>query len=124
LTGRQDPRAAAFAQNWHLPPHAFSQQTPSVQNPDMHWLPAVQVAPFPRGPQLPLVHVAGATHWASPVHVVRQLLPSQPKGAQSSAVALMHVPSPSHSDAGVNVRGPAQLGTPHGLPAPYFAQPP
>ncbi len=29
----------------HVPPHAESQQTPSVQKPEPHWLPAVQAAP-------------------------------------------------------------------------------
>lgn len=33
------------AQASHVPPHTESQQTPSVQNPEVHWLPAVQVEP-------------------------------------------------------------------------------
>ena len=31
---------------WHVPPHAESQHTPSVQKPEVHWLPALQAEPW------------------------------------------------------------------------------
>jgi hypothetical protein len=37
-TAMQRPSALGMAQNTHWPSHALSQQTPSAQKPDLHWL--------------------------------------------------------------------------------------
>jgi len=39
--------------------HALSQQTPSVQKPEAHWLPLAHAAPFDIRPQDPLTQVLG-----------------------------------------------------------------
>ena len=49
MTGRQRPLfwpVLAFEQAWQPPPHASTQQTPSVQKPLAHSSAATQVAPF------------------------------------------------------------------------------
>ena len=40
-----EPRAL---QDWHWPSHLPLQQTPSVQKPEVHWVPEEQPAPRPR----------------------------------------------------------------------------
>lgn len=42
----QMPRVADRSQRSQPPAHALSQQTPSTQLPEMHWLPAVQLLPW------------------------------------------------------------------------------
>jgi hypothetical protein len=47
-TGAQAPftwEPVSSEQASHVPPHAESQQTASVQKPEAHWLPALQAAP-------------------------------------------------------------------------------
>jgi hypothetical protein len=64
--------APLMLQAWQRGQLALPQQTPSVQNPLMHWLPAVQARPFGLRAQLPPWQVFGATQSASPMQVVRQ----------------------------------------------------
>jgi hypothetical protein len=45
-TARQVPALPDSAQASHWPSQALLQQTPSVQNPVVHWLPWVHAAPF------------------------------------------------------------------------------
>jgi hypothetical protein len=40
------PTLPATLQAWHVPPQAALQHTPSTQLPEVHWLAAVQAAPF------------------------------------------------------------------------------
>ena len=53
---------------------AVSQQTPSVQKPEVHWVAAVHCAPLGFRPHEPFAHVVGETQSASVVQLVRQAL--------------------------------------------------
>jgi hypothetical protein len=76
------PSAAAaqiprLLQTWQLPQATTVQQTPFVQNPERHWLFAVQVSPRPRSPMhWPPRQKAPGTQSPSPAQVVRQPMPS------------------------------------------------
>jgi hypothetical protein len=64
---------------WQRPSHAWSQHTPSLQNPLMHWLAAVHAAPFVWSAlqvPVPASQYAVATHVASLAQVVAQVLTS------------------------------------------------
>jgi hypothetical protein len=61
-----------------LPLQAVSQQTPSAQKLDWHWLDWLQGAPMGPGPELPVLHwppthFAGVAHCASVVQEFGQL---------------------------------------------------
>jgi hypothetical protein len=61
-TGPQAPSAPwpfmAAEQAWQRPVHAVLQQTPSTQNPEVHWLVDEQGPPFPAATeQVPAPHV-------------------------------------------------------------------
>jgi hypothetical protein len=65
---------AAAAQAWQGPLHAALQQTPSVQKPEVHWLPALQeVPPANFGVQAPPLQKWPDLHWLSAVQEVMQL---------------------------------------------------
>ena len=50
-SGAQLPRPLTL-QAWQVPQGPVPQQTPSVQNPLMHWLPVLQLWPFGLSAQL------------------------------------------------------------------------
>jgi hypothetical protein len=124
LTGWHLPRASGLAQKVHLPVQALSQQTPSTQKLEAHWLLAVQSWPSPLGPQLPFTQALGGMHLSLPVQLLRQAPASQVEGAQESATPCTQVPSPSQRPAGVNLSLPSQLASLQTVPAENFAQPP
>ena len=47
----------------HAPVHAFSQHTPWAQKPDLHSVPAPQLAPGGLRPQEALVQTFPEAHW-------------------------------------------------------------
>lgn len=123
-TATQVPRAFGLAQKLQRPAHAFSQQTPSVQNPDWHWSLRVQPWPFPNLPQLPFTQLAGEVHCVLIVQVVRQAPRSHEDGWQSIGAPFKHLPTPSQAPAGTSKRAPEQDAALHGAPAAYLSQPP
>jgi hypothetical protein len=122
-TATQRPRALGSAQNWHCPSQADSQQTPSAQKPDLHWLLWVQSWPSPRMPQLPLLQVAGATQSASEVQASLHASPWQMEGAQLIGDPTTQVPLPSQVEAGVSAP-PAHEGGRQTLPERALMHPP
>jgi hypothetical protein len=50
-TAMHKPGAAGRLQDMHAPAHAFSQQTPWAQKPDLHSVPTLQFAPLGLKPQ-------------------------------------------------------------------------
>ena len=94
----------------HRPPEvasaqAVSQHNPSVQNPLLHWVAAVQAPPLGFRPQepTPLVttQVAGATHSASVVQISLHAADAQIKGSQGLLSGVAQAPAPSQVEAGV-----------------------
>ena len=71
-TSTQRPSAMVSAQKRHFPVQASLQQTPSAQNPDLHWLVLVQGCPRPRNPQLPPAQTWGTAQSAFPAHTTLQ----------------------------------------------------
>ena len=57
-------RRELFRQDMHVPPQAFSQQTPSTQSPPMHSLPPLQEAPIAFRHSLPVlfIHIPSVLH--------------------------------------------------------------
>jgi hypothetical protein len=88
---------ATESQASHWPPHAWSQQTPSTQNPLEHASAERHAPPFEAfGVQVPAAHHAEPTHCELVAHDVAQPPFAQRKGAHSMPVALaMQVPEPS-----------------------------
>ncbi|MEO5768666.1 MAG: hypothetical protein ABIS92_09980 [Polyangia bacterium] len=93
------PSAPARSHAWHEPVHAVSQQRPSTQLPDTHWLAAVHLLAFGTLPHEPITH---GCPWQSlsAVQVVAQPVPSplHLKGAHARAAAGLQVPRPSQVD--------------------------
>jgi hypothetical protein len=72
----QVPSLPGSAQDWQPPPQEASQQRPSAQAPEPHWLAAVQAeARALRGTQAPASQKSPATHSASAVQEVAQAPP-------------------------------------------------
>jgi hypothetical protein len=71
------PTVPASAQDWQVPPHAVSQQTPCAQKPDRHSPPAPHATPGPFLAQLPPMQVNGETQSVLTVQVVRHAAPPQ-----------------------------------------------
>jgi hypothetical protein len=71
------PAAPGRLQAWQVPQLADSQQTPSVQKPLAHSLPAVQATPPVRRPQLPPWQTLGGWQSSSRPQAVKQLAPLQ-----------------------------------------------
>jgi hypothetical protein len=71
------PAVPGRLQAWQVPQLADSQQTPSVQKPLAHWLPAVQATPPVRRPQLPPWQTLGGWQSSSRPQALKQLAPLQ-----------------------------------------------
>jgi hypothetical protein len=130
-TGRHKPTLPGTLQLRHRPVapgaslQAELQQTPSVQNPLPHWLPALHAAPAGLRPHDPVAsQVLGATQSASLAHEVRQAPAAHMNGKQGRLAGVTHVPFPSHSDAGVNVEVLGQDGSTHFTPLGQLAHAP
>jgi hypothetical protein len=115
-TGTQRPGEVGRPQFMHLPVQAESQQTPSAQKPDLHWLVAVHGWPRPRRPQLPPVHMFGTAQSALPAQTTLQAPSAQIDGEQLMGEPARHVPLPSQLEAGVSPP-PEQAGGLHITPA-------
>jgi hypothetical protein len=89
--------------------HDESQQTPSVQKPLLHWVPAVQADPFFLRPHELFRQVLGGTQSLSLTQVDRQLLLRQVKFPQDTVVGVTQLPLPSQVEAGIWDDVPAQL---------------
>jgi hypothetical protein len=76
-TKLHSPAAAGRLQDWQVPQLAASQQTPSVQKPLAHSLPALQGVPPPRSRQVPPWQTLGAWQSSSRPQAVKQLVPLQ-----------------------------------------------
>jgi hypothetical protein len=83
----------------HAPSHFPSQHTPSVQNPDWHWLPSVHAWPFASGgTHAPPTHTFPVAQSAPVAHVCKHDPPEHLYGAHETGVALdAHVPVPSQT---------------------------
>jgi hypothetical protein len=67
----------------HDPLQAPAQHRPWAHCPLAHWVPALQMAPLGRLPQLPITQLLPAVHWLSLPQLLAQPLPLQPRwGAQ------------------------------------------
>jgi len=89
---------------WQVPPHAWSQHTPSVQKPVAHWLAPPHTAPWPSlGTHDPALHHFVEPHIASVVQFEAQTAPAHGKGAHDVVVPALQFPDPSHVDALVSV---------------------
>ena len=73
----QTPADPGRLQAWQVPQLADSQQTPSVQKPLAHSLPALQATPPVRRPQLPPWQTLGGWQSSSRPQAVKQLVPLQ-----------------------------------------------
>lgn len=86
----------------HWPEQAVSQQTPSMQLPDAHWVPATHAAPLPsfamHSP--PPQNVPDAQSVSAP-QVVAQIVPAHLYGAQVVVASAGHLPLPSQAAAAV-----------------------
>lgn len=83
----------------HWPLHAASQQTPSTQNPDVHWFVAPHVLPFgsfdlhtPAEQNAPDAQSESMLH--PPAHLVPVL--SHANGVQSCVMTVGQLPDPEH----------------------------
>ena len=117
------PSRAGWLQLTQAPPHATLQQTPSAQNPEAHWAPVVQTAPWGLGPQLPETHLTPETQSASDRQSAKHApaLASQPKGAQIVCGPGWQLPCPSHTSPPVTA-APWQVPGLHTIPAGYCRQ--
>ena len=97
--GQQVPMRPLWLQLTHGPVQVTLQQNPSAQNPDAHWLAALQTAPIGRLPQLPFTHLTLAAQSESDAQLTTQLfvLESQLNGAQMVAGPGVQLPMPSHT---------------------------
>jgi hypothetical protein len=92
----QMPAEPERSHAWQEPVHGESQQKPSTQFPDTHWVALVQRLPLPTLPHEPPTQ---GWPWqsASVVQVVPHAVPSllHLNGAHATAGATLHMPSPS-----------------------------
>jgi len=97
--GQQVPMRPLWLQLTHGPVQVTLQQKPSAQNPEAHWLAAVQTAPMGRLPQLPFTHLTVAAQSESDEQLTTQLfvLGSQLNGAQIVAGPGVQLPLPSQT---------------------------
>ncbi len=116
-SGAQLP-APLTLQAWQVPQLPLPQQTPSVQNPLMHWLAALQLWPFGLSAQLLLEpepwQVSGATQSPSAVQLVLQVpfeAQTKPPG-QADEVGAAQAPVPLQCETGVKVE-PVHVAVPH-----------
>jgi hypothetical protein len=128
-TAEQVPGLPVRVQVMHRLPvvpslHAELQQTPWVQKPLLHWLPAVQAAPFTLRPHERFRHVLGATQSVSTAHAPRQALFRQLKVPQDRLAGVTQAPLPSQVDTGVCAEVPAQTAGLHIVPLSTMAQVP
>jgi hypothetical protein len=132
-TSTQRPSELGRAQYEHWPSQPDSQQTPSAQKPDLHWVPVLHACPSPRMPQLPFTQVLGATQSASDLQTSMQASPLHIEGAQLMGEPTTQVPLPSQVEAGVSapswqeagrqvVPGVALVQAPAPLHLPFIPQ--
>lgn len=97
--GQQVPTRPLWLQLTQGPVQATLQQKPSAQNPDAHWVAAVQTAPAGRLPQLPLTHLTFGAQSASDEQVTTQafVLVLQVNGEQMVACPGVQMPNPSQT---------------------------
>jgi hypothetical protein len=122
-TSTQRPSALGSAQYEHWPWQADSQQTPSAQKPDLHWVPPVQAWPRPRMPQLPFTQLLGGTQSASDWHASMHASPLHMEGAQLMGEPTTQVPLPSQVEAGVSAPSWQEAGR-QTVPGAALVQPP
>ncbi len=97
--GQQVPMRPLWLQLTQGPVQVTLQQNPSAQNPEAHWLAAVQTAPMGRLPQLPFTHLTVAAQSESDEQLTTQLfvLVSQLNGVQMVAGPGVQLPLPSQT---------------------------
>jgi hypothetical protein len=101
-TDTQRPSAEGSPQFMHLPVQVESQQTPSAQKPDLHWLVLLQGWPSPRRPQLPPAQTWGTAQSPLPAQTTLQAPSAQMDGEQLMGEPARQVPLPSQLEAGVS----------------------
>jgi hypothetical protein len=111
-TDEQVPSLPTTAQELQDPAQVVEQQMLCAQIPELHSLPAAQLAPLGLLPQVPAGKVQVFGDAQSPVlaQVVLQTLfvTSHPYGSHSEVVTVLHAPVPSQVRGGVSVE-PVQL---------------
>ena len=97
--GQQVPTRPLWLQLTQGPLQATLQQNPSAQNPEAHWVDALQTAPMGRLPQLPFTHLTPVAQSVSDEQAVTQalVLLSQLNGEQMVAGPGVQFPVPSHT---------------------------
>jgi len=105
---------------------AVSQQTPSVQMPELHWVAAVHCAPLALRPHEPVAttQVVGGMQSPSVVQMVRQASPAHLKLPQERSAGVTHIPEPLQVDAGLAAEVDEQLASMQRAPAGHLAQAP
>jgi hypothetical protein len=119
----QVPSVPASAHDLQVAVQVVEQQNPWAQTLLEQSVPAVQVAPFARFVQAPVVQTLGLTQSASTVHEVLQAPVPQVKGSQGDVATVRQVPVPLQVRAGVSVE-PVQVAAAHDEPAAYRRQAP
>jgi len=77
-TGAQTPALPGTSQAWHWPLHAWSQQTPSAQNPEAHWFAPPQITPATSfGVQIPAAQKLAPAQSLSSTQSPRQAVAPQ-----------------------------------------------
>ena len=88
----QMPIDVGNAQDLHELVQAVEQQTPWAQVPEAHSRLSAQNAPFILRPHDESMQTLPATHWASPVHAVKQRAPLHANGAHALASGATQAP--------------------------------
>ncbi len=115
------PSCPGSAQDLHDPVQAVAQHRPWAHCPLVHWVPALQVAPLGRFPQVPATQRLPVVHWASLPQLLAHTLPLQPRwGAQLRAAGALQAPF-WQRPAGVSVLAVASQRAPwQTVPLGYF----
>lgn len=113
--------AADTLHDLHVPLQFVEQQTPWLQKPDLHSVPAEHVRPGSFNPHELFPQVFGDEQSLLLAHAALHAPVPQRNGAQELEAGFTHLPAPSQLDLAVNVVDPlGQLGSAQVVPLPYF----
>jgi hypothetical protein len=108
-----------------VPLQFVAQQTPWLQNVDLHSVPLAQVRPLSLRPQEPLLQTAGGSQSLLLVQADLHVLVPQRYGKQELEAGVTQVPAPSQVEVPVKVTvALGQLALLHEVPLTYFWQAP
>jgi hypothetical protein len=106
-----------------VPVHAFAQQTPCWQKPELHSAAEPQALPFALRAHAPPMHTVGDAQSALVVQTTLQALAPHTYGKHDRGAGTTHVPVPLQLAAAVDVVLPAgQVAAAHDVPLAYSWQ--